>query len=357
MVFTIQERVEIVKLFYRNQECARATARLFTEIHPDKPIRHKYVLDIVQKFSETGSVANRKHQRHGIINDEATSVAVLGHVALMENTQSIRKVARESGFSTTSVFRILHKHKYHPYKIKLVHELNEDDFDRRLEFCELFSNRIENNEHLLYNICFSDESTFFLNGYVNKHNCRFWSDENPFLIREDHTQRPQKLNVWAGILGDHIIGPFFLEENLNGQNYLNLLENLIYPHIVEIMEQDHNLMEDELVFQQDGAPPHYALPVRQFLDATFPEHWIGRRGPVEWPARSPDLTPLDFFLWGYLKSKVYETQPASLEELRQRITYECQRITPEVLQNVRQSFQSRLYHCMEVQGGHFEQMI
>uniref|UniRef100_A0AAX7UMF9 Uncharacterized protein n=1 Tax=Astatotilapia calliptera TaxID=8154 RepID=A0AAX7UMF9_ASTCA len=49
-------------------------------------------------------------------------------------------------------------------------------------------------------------------------------------------------------------------------------------------------------FQQDGAPPHYGCQVRAFLDEQFPGKWIGRRGPVEWPPRSPDLTPLDFYL-------------------------------------------------------------
>ncbi|XP_056413945.1 membrane cofactor protein-like isoform X7 [Hyla sarda] len=57
--------------------------------------------------------------------------------------------------------------------------------------------------------------------------------------------------------------------------------------------------------QQDGAPPHYGCQVRAFLDEQFPGKWIGHRGPVEWPPRSPDLTTLDFHLWGHLKAIVY----------------------------------------------------
>ncbi|KAG8253317.1 hypothetical protein J6590_036839 [Homalodisca vitripennis] len=55
----------------------------------------------------------------------------------------------------------------------------------------------------------------------------------------------------------------------------------------------------------DGAPPHYDINVRTFLDQVFPER-----------ARSPDLTPLDFFFWGFLKIKVYETKPQNRDELR-----------------------------------------
>ena len=45
-------------------------------------------------------------------------------------------------------------------------------------------------------------------------------------------------------------------------------------------------------FQQDGAPSHFGLNVRNWFDSKLPGRWIGRRGPIEWPARSPDLTPL-----------------------------------------------------------------
>ena len=58
-----------------------------------------------------------------------------------------------------------------------------------------------------------------------------------------------------------------------------------------------------IIFQQDGAPPHWGSHVRRFLDATFPNRWTGRDGPTPWPPRSPDITPLDFFLWGYVKAK------------------------------------------------------
>ncbi|KYQ59324.1 hypothetical protein ALC60_01634, partial [Trachymyrmex zeteki] len=107
----------------------------------------------------------------------------------------------------------------------------------------------------------------------------------------------------------------------------------------------------------DGTPPHYARLVREYLNKTFPGRWIGRRGPIEWPPRSPDLSPLDFFLWGHLKSKIYATQPTSLEGLRQRIINESHQIIPQMLQNVRQRFEQNLYYCMEVDGQHFEQLL
>ena len=87
-------------------------------------------------------------------------------------------------------------------------------------------------------------------------------------------------------------------------------------------------------FQQDGAPAHYATSVRNWLDQTFPNRCIGRRGQIEWPARSPDLTPPDFFVWGVLKNKVFAHKPRTIDELRQSIIQECSNIQPERCQKV-----------------------
>lgn len=311
MVYSIEERTEIIATYYRNNDCANASARIFNNNHPEKNVSYQYVQQLVAKFQTTGSIHNKKREANRPVRNEAIEVAVLGHVQ-MDNTQSIRKLSQASGVSATSVFRIMKMNKFHPFKIRLVQEINEDDPDRRLQFCEYFSEQLIINPNLLYNTCFSDECTFMLNGQVNRHNCRYWSDTNPHLLHETHTQVPQKLNVWAGILGDHLVGPFFIDGNLNGDIYLEMLEDLIDPMITEILENDNNLFEDQITFQQDGAPPHYTLEVRQFLDGHFPGRWIGRRGPIEWPPRSPDLTPLDFFVGTFeIKSLCHSTRDSS----------------------------------------------
>lgn len=361
MVYSLQERIEIIFIYGEEQRCARRTARVFNERHPDKNLGHQYVLDLVNKFQETGSVGNKIVKNRRVLT-EAAQIEILGNFAMDPQT-SIPKVSRLTNISVGSVHKTLRLNKFFPYKIQLLQQLAEDDYDRRIEFCEIVTERANEDHNFIKNICFTDEASFFLNGFVNKHNCRYWDNINPHIFREEHTQYPQKINVWAGILGNKIIGPIFMEENLTGELYLDLLENVINPLITESLEnqidQDGNLLLDEenLFFQQDGAPPHYALPVRNWLNETFPDKWIGRRGAIEWPARSPDLTPLDFFLWGHLKSVVYKTQPRDIPELRRRIVEECQRITPETFQNLREQFELRLYHCLTNNGGHFEHLI
>ncbi|KAJ8942549.1 hypothetical protein NQ318_021951 [Aromia moschata] len=68
-----------------------------------------------------------------------------------------RQVAADNDVSKTSILRFLKNEKYRPYKIHLVQELNDDDPDRRLEFCEIMANRCQYNPLFIKNIIFSDE--------------------------------------------------------------------------------------------------------------------------------------------------------------------------------------------------------
>ena len=62
---------------------------------------------------------------------------------------------------------------------------------------------------------------------------------------------------------------------------------------------------------------------------------------LEWPPRSPNLTVPDFFLWGYLKSKVYTSKPKTIDELKCNIRAEIAAITPEMLANIMQNARKR----------------
>ena len=349
------EKVDMIFAYGQSGGNLSEAVRIFNNGHPESPPTSRtYIRSLVDKFRNFFSVkdAPRSGRPKSVPEDEQINVLA---DFVVNPRQSIRKVAAIHEVPRMSVQRLLKLHKFHPYTVKLVHEINEDDPDRRLQFCETMEELIRTEPGILKKICFSDESTFFLNGEVNRHNCRYWATENPHEFRETHTQFPVKVNVWCGILGDKIVGPFFLDQNLDGPLYLTLLEDAIVPKIVEIIESGNE--DFDPWFQQDGAPPHFALAVRNFLNAEFPGRWIGRRGSIEWPARSPDLNPLDFFLWGHLKSKVFETAPRDIQDLKQRIVEECGKITPKMLENVRKAFEDRLYFCQAKDGAQFEQEL
>ncbi|XP_074041245.1 uncharacterized protein [Leptinotarsa decemlineata] len=177
-------------------------------------------------------------------------------------------------------------------------------------------------------------------------------------MSEGHTQHPEKVNVWAGIVGDRVIGPIFFQENLTGARYLEFLQKDLVPNLAILFPCpiEADVPNRNIWFQQDGAPSHFARPVREYLNDVYPGRWIGRRGPYEWPPRSPDSTPLDFFLWGYLKSKVFKTKPANIEDLKEGMRQECRLISDEVIRNVQNEFQLRLGYCQLV-NGHFEYLL
>ncbi|KAJ4440389.1 hypothetical protein ANN_08530 [Periplaneta americana] len=136
------------------------------------------------------------------------------------------------------------------------------------------------------------EAQFTRDGITNFHNQHVWAYENPRATVPSHHQVRFSLNMWAGIIGDRLVGPHVLVNRLTGQAYTNFLENTI-PHVLE----DTPLINRQHIhFLHDGAPAHFSRTARRYLDRRFPDRWIGRGGPIAWPPRSPDLNPLDFYL-------------------------------------------------------------
>ena len=84
---------------------------------------------------------------------------------------------------------------------------------------------------------------------------------------------------------------------------------------------------------------------------------VSRFGYLQWPARSPDLTPLDFFLWGYLKEKVYKSSPQSLAELKANITREINLISQDLLKRVMEEVKMRMQLCVESNGEYLKDVI
>lgn len=187
-----------------------------------------------------------------------------------------------------------------------------------------------------------------------KKNTHFWAIENPHIVNEIQNQGHFGVNVWCGIIGRHLIGPYFYEGVLNGEVYLNFLVN----HLPGLLENVPLQLRRNMFLQQDGAPPHNCRIVFDYLNTHFPNHWIGTHGPVSWPPQSPDLTPDDFFLWGTLKNSVYKSRCNNIEELKQKIIDACNNISVDTLYAVtNREVRRRLEKCQQAFGGHIENIL
>ncbi|GFW99504.1 putative transposable element [Trichonephila clavipes] len=185
-----------------------------------------------------------------------------------------------------------------------------------------------------------DEAHFWLNGYVNKQNCRIWREANPQVYVETPLH-PEKLTVWCALWAGGIIGPYFFKNDeghnvtVNGDRYRAMNTNFFIPRL-----NNHDVQE--LWFQQDGVTCHTARATIDLLKDTFGDRLISRFGLVNWSPRSCDLTPLAYFLWGYVKSLVYADKPQTLDHLEDNIRRVIADIRPQMLEKVIENWTSRL---------------
>ncbi|GFW25666.1 uncharacterized protein TNCV_1309271 [Trichonephila clavipes] len=129
-----------------------------------------------------------------------------------------------------------------------------------------------------------------------------------------------------------------------------MITNFFIP---ELNNQD----VQDLWFQQDGATCHTARATIDLLKDTFGDRLISRFGPVNWPYRSCDLTPLDYFLWDYVKSLVYADKPQTLDHLEDNIRRVIADIRPQMLEKVIENWTSRLDYIRASRGSHMPEII
>ncbi|GFX30827.1 uncharacterized protein TNCV_657131 [Trichonephila clavipes] len=187
--------------------------------------------------------------------------------------------------------------------------IHQNDHQARRRFVEWAQNEIAVVPDFHQRILFSDEAHFWLNGNVSKQNCRIWSEANPQVYVETPL-RPEKLTD-----------------------------------------------VQELWFQKDGATCHTARATIDLLKDTFGDRLISRFGPVNWPPRSCDLTPLDYFLWGYAKSLVYADKRQTLDFLEDNIRRVIADIRPQMLEKVIENWTSRLDYIRASRGSTMPEII
>ncbi|XP_039292755.1 uncharacterized protein LOC120353366 [Nilaparvata lugens] len=207
----------------------------------------------------------------------------------------------------------------------------------------------------------SDEAHFHLCGAVNKQNFRYWAANNPRQLHERPLNSP-KVTVWCAVSQFGVIGPYFFEDDnitvtVTSERYVTMLQTFLQPELEELVEEQDL---GEIWFQQDGATAHTARISMDLLREMFPGRLISLRGDVKWPARSPDLSVCDFFLWGYLKEKVFNHRPHTLEELKDKIREEIQALPVAICQNAFENFKNRLHQCIvatSADGRHLTDII
>lgn len=155
----------------------------------------------------------------------------------------------------------------------------------------------------------------------------------------------------CSIRKDRLLGPVFYEGTLtNHYRLLQLLHNIIPDFLDDIPLYELR----DLRFQHDGVPAHQPTAIRFFLKDCF-KNQITRYGDsAEWSPRFLDLTPLDFFFWGYIKDQVYATPPTCLQYLCRRIVDASYGVTHSMMRYVHAQLLTRIETCIMSNGELFE---
>ncbi|GFY26283.1 DUF4817 domain-containing protein [Trichonephila clavipes] len=350
------DKALLVKLFYMNEESATIALRKFRvqkNVKSGKgPLTPAGLSKLVKRFEETGKLEDRARAGRPCLKEARAPCIAVEMEAIASKaasgTSSAREAAKRLDLPPSSVHNILRR------ILQLYPNCNQT-FTSRYVHLNFWTS---GSPHL--NL-WTDEAHLSLHGDVNNHNCRIWTTSNP----RDYTQKPlhsPKVTAWCGFTGSFIIGPFFFEtqcpvngwitETVNTQRYLTLLRETVVPCLIQRGQISN------VTFMQDGATSHTANLVKAFLIQTFGEdRIISRHCRYPWPPRSPDLTPADFWLWGYLKSRVYLSGPSSLSELKDAIRREASSIHPDMLHSAVAGFVTRLECLLPCGGGHVEHIL
>ena len=139
---------------------------------------------------------------------------------------------------------------------------------------------------------------------------------------------------------------------INTERYLQVLAKF-YEQLMKDYPNEYRRMW----FQQDGATPHTSNDSLHWLRERFQKRIVSRKSAIQWPPHSPDLSPPDFFLWGYLKDRIYVNNPKTLPQLKKNITDVIKGIQKPVLKSVMQNFALRLKNVVDRKGAHIEHVL
>lgn len=350
--YSVEEKNDMYELYIRNNKNSITAAQEYHRLYPERNQPSRTIFLRLQRnlrWHGSMSKVRGKYQKENHVND----INVIAQLHI-NPAGSCRTISTECGISKSEINRIARKHKYHDYKFTPVQTLHQGDSQRRVIFCRWFVGQLENDNNFPRRILWTDESNFTNCGMFNRRNKHHYATENPHLVQEVRNQTRFSINVWCGLIDNQIVGPYFFEGTLNGERYLNFLQGAFQDILDSLPLETIRIMQ---WFQQDGAPPHNAREVANYLGQHFNNRWIGTNGSVSWPPRSPCLSPLDFFLWGVIKSKVYETPTNSLEHLRGKIRNAFAAVSQNDVRKAIMHTSKRARLCLQQNGHNFQHLL
>jgi len=193
----------MLECFIKSNRNAEVALNSYSENFPERrQPTIRYFAKLVKNLRLNGSFEKPRPKKYAKDNDNRNDQIV--NYFNDNPTSSTRKCSREINLPRTTVLRTLKTRKYHPYKPIIVQGLHEGDFQRRIEFCNWYVHKCEENAHFSNNVIWTDETYLRNCGIFNKQNYHHWARENPSLRAQRRLQTRFGVNVWCGIYGKNI---------------------------------------------------------------------------------------------------------------------------------------------------------
>ena len=327
---------------------------------PEKQWKLDSVKSICKRFTNTGSAvtravgSGRPKSARSATNVEKVSELICSQEGQPGTSKSAQQIADNLGISKTSVRRIAKKDLgLSCFKRTTVQALNADAKRKRLLRCRALLRRLSVAQ--CKRVFFTDEKAFYLSPLANTQNDRVWAAGKKREVAAERllNQRSKfsrKLMVSAGVCYGGKSRLHFVAEGvkISAQTYTETLLPLL-------VEDCSNLLQHDYVFQQDGAPGHFARQTQEWLATNCPD-FINKD---QWPPNSPDLNPLDYCVWGIMQDayKKYEPKPTQLNELKVVLQTIWDSLSRDLIDRAVVGFRKRLQACVKANGGHFEHVL
>ena len=295
----------------------------------------------------TGVSAARKTRTGPGKKRKGPLVRAVKRIVTRNPRKSMRTIAKQVGVSPRTVRRIVHQDLgLKSYVLRVKQLLTDDMKKKRVEIGRRLLNSMKGSAKDKIRI-FSDEKLFITDQKTNRRNDRFIGDsieEVPVVMRSKH---PAGVMVLGAVSSEgHVMPPHFFGpgEMVTADVYTRTLETKVKPWIESVTG------DSPYVFQQDSAPAHTARRTQEWCQGNLRMVWT----KDFWPPNSPDLNPMDYYLWSVVEGKVNEHPVPSRDALKRKITEVMKKMDQEEVARACACFRPRLEKVIDAEGGHIE---
>jgi hypothetical protein len=357
MVFTEEDRIFVKCL----RESKQYSARRLLEEFPDRNWTLGGLKALIRKIDTFGTirrlpVSGRPRSVRTADNIASVEALVLSQENQPQTHRTQRQIVADTGIKRTSVQRIIKRDlNLKCLKRSRAHELTVANKITRMVRARQLLRAYP--AHLVNFIWFTDEKVFTVAAPSNTQNDRLYTHTGTrkkqlpadrLLRTRTHFCKSVMVSVGVSILGStslHFVAPGV---KINGAYYRDvLLMQKLLPEIKQLSGNEY------FTFQQDSAPAHRARETITLLERETP-NFIP---PMLWPPNSPDLNPVDYRIWSVLQERVYQGRVTDVQQLKQRIQEEWEKLDHSIIVKAIQQWRKRLFACVRAEGGQFEYQL